>query len=126
MRLSIHVELDYHYSCPTDVLLAVEAAQLPDQILVEDLLDRRRRRARCGRSPAGKGSAGAPGCAPKGRSMPIIARLVDVDRQIAPIDSLPMRRRGDLPAELIPYLWPSRYCEADRFEAFVERKFGDA
>jgi transglutaminase-like putative cysteine protease len=28
-----------------------------------------------------------------------------------------------LPAEVIPYLWPSRYCEADRFEAFVRREF---
>ena len=49
---------------------------------------------------------------------------VDVDRQIAPIDSLPIAPPRDLPADLIPYIWPSRYCEADRFEAFVERKFG--
>ena len=38
MRLSIEVELDYYFAGPTDVLLTVEAAQLPDQILVEDRL----------------------------------------------------------------------------------------
>jgi len=30
----------------------------------------------------------------------------------------------DLPPEVVPYLWPSRYCEADRFEAFVDKTFG--
>jgi len=25
---------------------------------------------------------------------------------------------------VVAYLWPSRYCEADRFETFVERQFG--
>jgi transglutaminase-like putative cysteine protease len=24
----------------------------------------------------------------------------------------------------VPYLWPSRYCESDRFEAFVDKSFG--
>src|SRR6188768_1234043 len=35
VRLSIEAQLDYHFPAATDVLLAVEAAQLPDQKLIE-------------------------------------------------------------------------------------------
>ena len=38
MRLQIDVDLDYSLPEPADVLLAVEVAQLPDQILHGDLL----------------------------------------------------------------------------------------
>ena len=31
-----------------------------------------------------------------------------------------------LPALTIPYLLPSRYCEAEKFESFVRKQFGDA
>src|SRR5688572_27467638 len=123
MRLSIHVELDYHYSCPTDVLLAVEAAPLSDQLLVEDLL------TVGGAGPlrpiaGGEGIGRRTWMRAEGPFHAEYRATVDVDRQIAPIDSLPISPPRDLPADLIPYLWPSRYCEADRFEAFVERKFG--
>jgi transglutaminase-like putative cysteine protease len=39
---------------------------------------------------------------------------------------LPLRAaaRPDLPADVIPYIWPSRYCESDRFVSFVTRTFG--
>ena len=51
---------------------------------------------------------------------------MEVDRRLPDIDPLAAVPRRELPAEVIPYLWPSRYCEADRFEAFVNREFGDA
>ncbi|RZJ41132.1 MAG: transglutaminase family protein, partial [Brevundimonas sp.] len=31
---------------------------------------------------------------------------------------------NDLPAEVLTYLWPSRYCPSDQFGRFVERTFG--
>ena len=31
---------------------------------------------------------------------------------------------NDLPAEVLTYLWPSRYCPSDQFGRFVERQFG--
>ena len=107
MRLSIHVELDYFCSCPTDVLLAVEAAPLPDQILVEDLLT-------VGGAGPLRPIAGGEGIGQRtwmrvdGQFHVDYRATVDVDRQIAPIDSLPISPPRDLPAELIPYIWPSR------------------
>jgi len=39
-------------------------------------------------------------------------------------NGLAISPRRHLPAYAVPYLWPSRYCESDRFEAFVEKSFG--
>ena len=124
MRLNIEVELDYYFAEATDVLLAVEAAQLPDQLLVEDrlIID--------GVGPLGP-IAGEDGigrrtwmCAEGGFHADYRA-VVDVERPRQDLAALPAVPLRELPAEVIPYLWPSRYCEADRFESFVDRRFGD-
>ena len=123
MQLNIAVDLDYHFPAATDVLLTVEAAQLPDQRLVEDrlLID--------GAGPL-QPIAGGDGV---GRRTWMVAEgdfraqyraIVDVERtseDLVGLAAVPMR---ELPPEVIPYLWPSRYCEADRFEGFVDRAFG--
>ena len=122
MRLRIAVELDYHFPQPADVLLAVEVAQLPEQRLVEDLL------TIDGVGPL-RPIAGEEGI---GRRTwmradgPFSARYgatVDVRRDPPSFEGLEPVPRRDLPAEVIPYIWPSRYCESDRFETFVARTF---
>ena len=124
MRLSIKVELDYDFPQPVDVLLTVEVAQLPDQRLVEDLL------TIDGVGPlrpiAGGDDIGRrTWMSAHGPLHADYRAVVDVDRPNAPLDGLPAAPPRDLPAEVIPYIWPSRYCEADRFESFVEREFGN-
>lgn len=124
MRLNIHVELDYYFREPTDVLLAVEVAQLPDQQLVEDrlIID--------GAGPL-RPIAGEDGVGRRtwmnaqGRFLAAYRAVVDVERTAADLASLEATPTRELPAEVIPYLWPSRYCEADRFESFVERRFAE-
>lgn len=123
MRLNIEVVLDYYFPAAADVLLAIEVAQLPDQLLIEDLL------TIDGAGPltpvAGEDGIGrrtwlrAQG--------PLFARYratIDIARPGVAIDRLPITPRPELPPGVIGYLWPSRYCEADRFETFVERRFG--
>jgi transglutaminase-like putative cysteine protease len=125
MRLQIDVELDYHFPEPADVLLAVEVAQLPDQVLIGDLL-----------TVDGAGGpltpvAGEDGIGQRtwlsasGRLRATYRATVEVERTLRPVGGLPICRHADLPAEAIAYLWPSRYCESDRFETFVEQSFGD-
>ena len=109
------------------MLLAVEVAQLADQVLIEDLLtvdgasgplraDRRRGRDRPAHLAARRGPL--PGQLSRhGRRRPPRRR----DRRAA--DRAAARRCRPRSS---PDLWPSRYCESDRFEAFVERTFGDA
>jgi transglutaminase-like putative cysteine protease len=125
MRLNIDVELDYHFASAADVLLAIEAAQLPDQRLVEDLL------TVDGVGPLGP-IAGEDGVGRRtwmraeGRFLARYRATIEVERPRISIDRLPIAPARDLPAEVVPYLWPSRYCEADRFEAFVTRTFDAA
>jgi len=123
LRLNIEVELDYHFPAAADVLLCLEAAQLPDQLLLEDLL------TVDGAGPLSP-IAGEDGIGRRtwlNAEGPFAARyhaIVDVARPAASIDGLAAVPLRELPAEVVPYLWPSRYCQADRFEAFVERRFG--
>ena len=123
MRLSIEVELDYYFAGPTDVLLAVEAAQLPDQVLVEDRL------TIDGVGPL-RPIAGGDGIGRRtwmeaaGNFHASYRATVDVDRPVPTLDGLPATPLCELEPDLIPYLLPSRYCEADRFEDFVTREFG--
>jgi transglutaminase-like putative cysteine protease len=125
MRLNIDVDLDYHFPAPADVLLAVEVAQLPDQILVEDRLI-----VDGANGPllpvAGEDGIGRrTWLTAEGRFRASYRAVLDLTREVAPIEALPVCPLVQLPPEAIAYLWPSRYCEADRFEAFVERHFGD-
>ena len=48
---------------------------------------------------------------------------IEIDRVILPLASLNAGDPRALPALVVPYLLPSRYCESDRFEAFVQREF---
>ena len=124
MRLKIDVELDYHFPAAADVLLALEVAQLPDQILVEDLL------TVDGSGPL-RPIAGEHGIGQRTwltADGPLLARYaatVDVDRPTVDLSGFDVTPLHDLPPDVVPYLWPSRYCEADKFESFVEARFGD-
>ena len=125
MRLSIDVALNYHFDEPADVLLAVEAAQLPDQKLIEDRLVVEGvgpLRAVDGEDGIGRRTWM---CA-EGDFRARYRAEIEVDRRPISISDLPITPRRELPAHVIPYLWPSRYCQADRFEAFVEREFPGA
>jgi transglutaminase-like putative cysteine protease len=122
MRLGIEATLDYTLAEPADVLLAIEAAELFDQRIVDDML------TITGTGPLRP----VPGDDMIGRRTWMRAEgafrahyraTVEVDRISGPIDGLGCAPLRDLPAGVVPYLWPSRYCEADRFEAFVRREF---
>jgi len=123
VRLNIEVELDYQFPAAADVLLAVEVAQLPDQLLLEDLLT-------VGGAGPLRPIAGEDGIGRRtwlnaeGLFRARYRAVVDLSRTSGAIDGLAASPARDLPAEVVPYLWPSRYCESDRFEGFVERRFG--
>jgi transglutaminase-like putative cysteine protease len=124
MRLSIEAVLDYHMEHPVDVLLTIEAAPLPDQILIEDSLTVE------GSGPlrtvAGEESIGRrTWMHAEGSWRATYRAIIDVERDVPPLETMGLAHRHDLPALVIPYLWPSRYCESDQFIAFVDRQFGD-
>lgn len=123
MRLSIDARLDYWLATPADLLFALEAAQVPDQHLVTDLL----RIGGVGTlTPiAAEGGIGRrTWTRGEGRVTAHYTATVEVDRTAATLHGLAADDVKHLPAEVVPYLFPSRYCESDRFEAAAKRDFG--
>jgi transglutaminase-like putative cysteine protease len=123
MRLQIQATLAYFLPAPADVLLAIEAAPTEEQRLIEDKL----------RVSAGEPLRTVPGDDGIGRRTWAHAQgqfraeyrgTFVVERECKPLIGLPITPRRALPPEVIPYLWPSRFCESDRFVSFVTREFG--
>lgn len=125
MRVAIEAILDYDFAEPTDVLLAVEAASLPDQQVVSQshiidnagpLTNKR------GGSGVGRRTWTRTGT---GRMVSTYRALVDVERPAVDLATLGKSSLPSLPEEVLPFIWPSRYCEADRFVSFVCGHFPD-
>ncbi len=124
MTLSIHTTLEYDFAQPTDVLLQLEAAMIPEQAVHS---------AHIAISPV-EHFARVPGQDLIGERiwLRLTGRLsVDYTATVTP-----QRMTGDwtqlpavpphmLPGETVQYLLPSRYCPSDKFEALVEAEFGD-
>ncbi|MCD2322585.1 transglutaminase family protein [Sphingomonas sp. IC-56] len=123
MYFAITASLDYQLSAPADLLLALEVAQLADQRLVSDKL------TLWGTGPltpvaAEEGVGRRTWASGAGRITAHYTALVEIDRPVIAMAGLPISPKHRLPAEVIGYLWPSRYCDSDRFENFVARSFG--
>jgi len=125
MRLSIDAHLDYGLSAPADLLFALEVAQMHDQRLATDRLvvdgvEPMRPIAAdesLGRRTWARGTS---------RITAHYTAIVDIDRAPVVIAGLAADDLKELPSLVVPYLFPSRYCEADRFDTAVRREFGDA
>lgn len=122
MLLKVEATLRYWLSEPADVLLAIEAAPTDEQRLVDDRLT----------VNAWGPLQTVPGDDGIGRRTWIKAQgefranyegTFMVDRAPDSLTGLRTTPRSDLPAHVIPYLWPSRFCESDRFTSFVAREF---
>lgn len=124
MKLSIRTALEYHFDEPTDILLQVEAAMIPEHTV---------ERAHIALSPT-EHFARVPGhdgigdriwLRRQGTLSVDYTATVAIGRltaDIAGLDAVPPHR---LPGETIEYLLPSRYCPSDQFEALVEDSFGN-
>jgi transglutaminase-like putative cysteine protease len=122
MKLKISATLQYYIPQSADVLLAVEVAQMTDQVLIEDKL-----------TVDGVDTltpiVGGDGIGRRtwmrgwGTFKAHYHAVVDVVRKEADIAALAITPLALLDAPLIPYLWPSRYVESDRLANFVEREF---
>ncbi len=125
MSLTIETWLAYDFAEPTDLLLQIEAAMLPDQRVIGPAI---------GISPvehfarvAGHDEIGeriwlrvGPG-----RLMVDYTAVVEIDRNVMRIDQLPATDPHRLPGEVIDYLMPSRFCPSDLFGTFVQTEFGN-
>lgn len=124
MTILIDVQLEYQLSRRRDVLLQIEAAAMADQRLLESTLNVTSPEAL--RAVPGEEALGQrTWLAAEGTLKVNYHARVAVDRPVIDLAPLAADRPADLPALVVPYLMPSRYCESDRFEAFAEREFDD-
>lgn len=122
-KLIIETELDYELGGPTDLLLQVEAASLPEQRIEQADIQ----------LPQTDHFARVPGHDAIGERiwLRLCDRLtvnyraaIETDRITADIAQLPAVPPHLLPAETVDYLMPSRYCPSDQFQSLVEDEFG--
>ncbi|BAV65377.1 transglutaminase-like domain-containing protein [Sphingobium cloacae] len=123
MRLAIESVLDYDFADPANVLLALEAAEMPDQHVLEQSLTVEGAELV---STLGGGSGIGRRTwarADSGRMTLRYRAMVEVERIAPDLPGLRASPLPDLPETVLPFIWPSRYCEADRFASFVEGHF---
>ena len=123
MRIAIEAMLDYTIDGAADVLLLIEAAKQPDQHLeMQDLRVYSPEPLRAVRGEDGIGQR----CWARGEGAfrADYRAIVRIDRPAIDFSILPDTPVRMMPPETIAYLLPSRYCESDRLEGFVEQHFG--
>ncbi len=122
MRLLIEADLHYRLPRPADVLLQVEVAALPDQRIEAERLsvgaDTPLRAV-----PGEEGIGQRCWVAATGSLRAEYRASVAVNRSPVVLDALAATPPRLLPAPLIPYLLPSRYCPVDTLHGFVAREF---
>ncbi len=122
MLIDIDVRLDYHISEPHDVLLQIEAAAMTDQRLLSSALTVTSPEP-LGATPGEDAIGQRTWAAGAGQFLVNYRARVEIERPLVPIDPLLPDDPRTLPALVVPYLLPSRYCESDRLGSFVHRQF---
>lgn len=124
MRLLIRSHLSYTVTQPCDLLLQVEAMSDAAQHVIEQNLtfDQASRQ----HSIAGEEGLGIRRWIEAGPQFECrYSAQIEVTRSGADIRALAQTQRVSLPAEVVKYLMPSRYCHPEQFLDFVSVQFGD-
>jgi transglutaminase-like putative cysteine protease len=124
MKINIHAELDYWFKHPTAILLQMEAAAIPEQFInyahIEISLN-----DHFARVPAHDAIGERIWMRAAGRFTVDYRATVTINRILTDCFTLPMVEQQLLPGETVQYLLPSRYCQSDQFQSFVQSKFGN-
>lgn len=123
MKLSIQSHLDYHFDRPTDVLLQLEAAAIPEQY-IEAAHINVSTSDHFARIPAQDAIGDRIWVRADGRLTVDYTATVAIQRILTHFGDLPQIEPRHLPGETVQYMMGSRYCPSDQFQSFVEAEFG--
>ncbi len=124
MRFLIRANLVYETSQPVDLLLQIEAAAENTQKL--HAVEMTFNSGTVSNIIEGEGGLGTRRWIQAGSGFECAYQAeVDVSRAVRALDGLPQTPRVQIPAEVIQYLMPSRYCHPELFLDFVAAQFGD-
>lgn len=121
-RLSISTHLAFRFDAPTDVILQIEAARTPRQVVLSETLNLLGpNNPTAGEHDVGVrrwvGADGLMRCDYEAE--------VEVRRGGEDIATMPASPLGELPGDAIASLMPSRYCQGEMFDAPRRDIFGD-
>ena len=123
MRLSIVTSLDYFFPAPTDVLLQIEAAAIPEQSVEKAQIAVRECR-HFARVPAQDNIGDRIWVSLQGEVRVEYSAIVTISRDFDDFQHLDKVAPYQLPGEAVQYLMGSRYCPSDQFQSFVYEEFG--
>lgn len=125
MRLRYEVELAYDVRGPgCDFIFNVQAARTPRQHVIWENLSISQPLDRREDVDPRSASRHLRVRAQAGELVLQYAALVDVIHHVQPPHDIPEMWIPQLPAEVLPYLYPSRYCESDRLNTYAMAQFG--
>ena len=122
MKLSITSRLDYNFAAPTDIMLQLEAAAIPEQEIVDAHIDISESEY-FARVASHNDIGERIWLRAEGRLTVDYRATVDIKRILADCRTLDMIEPHLLPGETVEYLLPSRYCPSDQFHTFVDAEF---
>ena len=122
MTFRIEASFAFTLDQPTDVLLQFEAAQLPEQRIIDPVTELSRS-LHCARVAAQDDIGERIWIRAEGEFEVAYRARAEVLRKVTDLDSLEMLPPHDMPGEAVQYLFDSRYCPADQFQPFVESEF---
>jgi transglutaminase-like putative cysteine protease len=123
MKLRVRAVLAYGFVPPTDAIYKIQAARWPGQTIISETLTLDPHVA-CHEDLDPEFGARTLRCHLSGDVTLTYEAVVDNGRLQPLRPELVQAEWGDLPAEVLPYLSPSRYCPSDQFGRFASREFG--
>ena len=109
MKLFVQAALDYDFAEPTDVLLQVEAAALPEQ-RIEDAVFELSPSAQHTRVTGHDEVGERVWLQASGRLSLTYQAAVTIERSAVDLTGLAASAPREMPGETVEYLLPSRYC----------------
>lgn len=124
MKLRIHAAIDYALPQPTDLILHIEAAHLPEQSVSNARLDLSRL-DHFARVAAHDQIGERILIRAQDQLTADYNATVDIRRVLADVSGLEALPPHMLPGETVQYLLDSHYCPGSQFISFVAETFGD-
>ena len=125
VRLHYSVDLTYHVLSPSaDFVFTIEAARTPRQTVLTERLLVTPPLPLHSHVDAANHTRTLRLQAPTGPLRVRYNAVVDIDQQLTPPAQLAEVPIDRLPPGVLPYLYPSRYCESDRLHNFAVAQFG--
>ena len=123
MPIDIQAHFSFTLPKPADVLLQFEAAAIPEQNILS-CNTRLSEAMHLARVPAKDAIGERIWLRAQGEFRVDYSASVEVRRVLSNCAELERMNPNALPGETVEYLFDSRYCQADRLQAFVEDEFG--